>query len=277
MSQINIPNDYPVELTTPDIEPYAAGNTGIPYIWRFESGRPGPNVMVSAIVHGNEPCGAIALDKLLREEVRPVAGSLTLAFMNVAAYHAFDPADPNATRWLDEDFNRVWGLDVLEGDRNSRELAPEPGIERLGEFDVAQLAASVIERVLTAPGVIDELVRHSQTARRERARRDNADGIQGDALAHPVLTQYPGIRAIVDEVRRNVLRLSMSCNCENAASADLRSEHWRGWLAVRRLCRTASFDRQIEIRGTAANDESDRLSHFYRTAYTSGRPRQKPL
>lgn len=122
MTKINILNDYPVELPNPDIEPYATGNTGIPFVWRFGSAAPGPHVMISAIVHGNEPCGAIALDWLLRNDVLPVAGTLTLAFMNVAAYRAFDPADPNATRWVDEDMNRVWGKDVLEGDRTSCEL-----------------------------------------------------------------------------------------------------------------------------------------------------------
>lgn len=122
MTRIKLPNSYSVELTPPDISPYAAGNTGIPYVWRFESGAAGPNVMISAIVHGNEPCGAIALDWLLQSEVRPVAGSLTLAFMNIAAYEAFDPEDPNATRWLDEDFNRVWDKEVLDGDRDSIEL-----------------------------------------------------------------------------------------------------------------------------------------------------------
>ncbi|MCR9059715.1 MAG: succinylglutamate desuccinylase/aspartoacylase family protein [Rhodobacteraceae bacterium] len=122
MAEINIPNEYPVELTPPDLSAYKNGNTGIPYVWRFDSGKPGPNVMISAIVHGNEPCGAIALDELLRRDKRPVAGSMTLAFMNVAAYEAFDPADANATRWIDEDFNRVWDGEVLEGDRDSVEL-----------------------------------------------------------------------------------------------------------------------------------------------------------
>lgn len=122
MPKLNIPNDYPVDLTPPDISAYAAGNTGIPYIWSFDSGAPGPHVMVSAIVHGNEPCGAIAIDGLMQQDVRPIAGRLTFAFMNVEAYHAFDPADPNATRWLDEDFNRVWDKAVLEGDRDSVEL-----------------------------------------------------------------------------------------------------------------------------------------------------------
>jgi predicted deacylase len=122
MTQLNIPNGYPVDLSPPDISAYENGNTGVPYIWTFDSGVAGPNVMISAVVHGNEPCGAIALDWLFQNDVRPVMGRLTLAFMNVAAYQAFDPADPNATRWMEEDFNRVWNRDVLDGDRDSIEL-----------------------------------------------------------------------------------------------------------------------------------------------------------
>lgn len=122
MSSPSLPNEYAVELTPPDISAYAAGNTGIPYIWRFEASEPGPHAMVSAIVHGNEPAGAIALDWLMQRDFRPARGTLTLAFMNIAAYEAFDPADPNATRWVDEDFNRVWGRDVLDSDRDSVEL-----------------------------------------------------------------------------------------------------------------------------------------------------------
>jgi len=122
MPSPSLPNEYAVDLTPPDIAPYAAGNTGIPYIWRFEGDAPGPHAMISAIVHGNEPAGAIALDWLMQRDFRPLRGTLTLAFMNIAAYEAFDPADPNATRWVEEDFNRVWGVDVLEGDRDSIEL-----------------------------------------------------------------------------------------------------------------------------------------------------------
>lgn len=47
MSRINIPNDYPIKITLPDIEPYASGNTGIPFVWRFHGAAPGPNVMVT--------------------------------------------------------------------------------------------------------------------------------------------------------------------------------------------------------------------------------------
>lgn len=118
----NQPDLYPVELVAPDISDFASGNMGIPYVWRFDSGLPGPNVMLSAIVHGNEPCGAIALDWVLRKELQLMAGSLTFAFMNVAAYEAFDPTDPTASRWVDEDFNRIWDKETLEGDRDSVEL-----------------------------------------------------------------------------------------------------------------------------------------------------------
>lgn len=127
-----IPVHYPVELTPPDISPYASGNTGLPYISTFDSGQPGPHVAVTAVVHGNEPCGAIALDWLFRQDVRPVRGKLSLAFINTAAYHAFDASDPNASRWVDEDFNRLWSAQVLaDGNRKltvelarAREIQP---------------------------------------------------------------------------------------------------------------------------------------------------------
>jgi predicted deacylase len=113
---------YPVELTPPDITPYRRGNTGIDYVTSFDSGKPGPHALVCALTHGNELCGAIALDLLLRQGVRPRRGRLTLAFNNVAAYARFDPANPGASRFIDEDFNRVWGLPVLDGPGDSVEL-----------------------------------------------------------------------------------------------------------------------------------------------------------
>jgi predicted deacylase len=112
---------YPIELTAPDISPYKTGNTGIDYISTFASGRPGPHVMLTAVVHGNELCGAIALDFLLKQQVRPKHGKLTLGFMNVAAFHNFNPKSPGTSRFVDEDFNRVWAESVLEGPRDSTE------------------------------------------------------------------------------------------------------------------------------------------------------------
>ncbi len=114
--------NYPVELSPPDITPYRAGNTGTEYVSTFDSGRAGPHVLVTALTHGNEICGAIALDRLLRAGLRPRLGKLTLAFDNVAAYHSFNPRYPVASRFVDEDFNRLWDERTLDGDRQSTEL-----------------------------------------------------------------------------------------------------------------------------------------------------------
>ena len=110
---------YPIELAAPDIRPYRAGNCGIEYVTSFDSGKAGPHLMLAALTHGNELCGAIALDWLLRQGARPRAGRLTLAFMNVAAYARFERENPGASRCVDEDFNRVWSAEVLEGARGA--------------------------------------------------------------------------------------------------------------------------------------------------------------
>jgi hypothetical protein len=122
MSSANADPGFPVEIEAPDIGPWRAGNTGIDYATRIDSGHEGPRVLVTAVVHGNELCGAVVLDWLLRSGVRPRVGVLTLAFANVAAYHSFDPLDPGASRYVDEDFNRLWEEEVLDGTRDSAEL-----------------------------------------------------------------------------------------------------------------------------------------------------------
>ena len=114
--------EYPLELTPPDISPYRLGNTGVDYVTTFDSGRPGPHAMITAVVHGNELCGAIALDHLFKQDIRPLRGRLTLAFVNIAAFESFDPDQPAQSRFVDEDFNRVWSAAVLDGDRTSVEL-----------------------------------------------------------------------------------------------------------------------------------------------------------
>ena len=116
-----IENSYSIELEPLDITPYRHGNTGIEYITTFDSGRPGPHVMINAIVHGNELCGVVALDFLFKNNIRPIRGKLTLSFANTAAYLSFDPENPNASRFVDEDFNRVWDLEKVEGNVNSVE------------------------------------------------------------------------------------------------------------------------------------------------------------
>jgi succinylglutamate desuccinylase len=114
---------YPVELTPPDIEPYRKGNTGIEYVASFDSGAPGPHAAVVALTHGNEICGAIAVDRLFKLGVKPARGKLSLAFSNVAAFKTFDTKNPSASRFVDEDINRVWDAATLDGARKSTELA----------------------------------------------------------------------------------------------------------------------------------------------------------
>jgi len=111
-----------IEITPPDISGYKTGNTGVDYVHALDSGKPGPTVMVQALTHGNEYCGAIALDLLFREKLSPLQGKLILAFANVAAFARFDFDDPDRSRYIDEDYNRVWGDEQLLGSRNSAEL-----------------------------------------------------------------------------------------------------------------------------------------------------------
>ena len=113
---------YTVELVPPDISAYRRGNSGIEYVTTFDSGKAGPHVMVNAVTHGNELCGAIAVDRMFKMNLRPARGKLSLAFANVAAFHSFNPALPHASRFVDEDFNRVWTPATLDGPRQSAEL-----------------------------------------------------------------------------------------------------------------------------------------------------------
>jgi predicted deacylase len=115
--------NYAIELTPPDIEPYRAGNTGIDYVTTFDSNTAGPHVLVTALTHGNEICGALALDRLFRAGLLPRQGKLTLAFDNITAYRNFDARVPTASRFVDEDFNRLWSPATLDGPRQSTELA----------------------------------------------------------------------------------------------------------------------------------------------------------
>ena len=89
----------------------------------LEGARPGPTAMISALIHGNEICGAIALDRLLSGAFAPDRGRLVVAFANIAAFSRFDSRHPYASRFVDEDMNRVWSGDTLDGTRQSIELA----------------------------------------------------------------------------------------------------------------------------------------------------------
>ena len=112
----------PIELTPRDLSAYRAGNTGIAYVHRFESGRAGPHVMINGLTHGNEFCGMVAVCDLLDSGVRPKIGTLTLSFANVAAYETFDAAQPFESRLITHNLNRIWSSAWLDGKEDSVEL-----------------------------------------------------------------------------------------------------------------------------------------------------------
>ena len=114
--------DFKVRLCPPDIAPWVDGNTGIAGITTLESHRPGPHAALLSLMHGNEIAGAIVLDHLLRAGLTPVRGRLSFGFMNLAAFQRFNPLRPTASRFLDEDMNRVWDETILNGPRHSIEL-----------------------------------------------------------------------------------------------------------------------------------------------------------
>ena len=112
----------PLELLPRDLSPYRRGNTGVDYVHRFESGRPGPHVLVNALTHGNEFCGMVAATHLLDAGVRPRIGTLTVSFANVEAYQSFDASSPFDSRQLVHNLNRIWSPAWLDGPEDSPEL-----------------------------------------------------------------------------------------------------------------------------------------------------------
>ncbi|MBL8700201.1 MAG: succinylglutamate desuccinylase/aspartoacylase family protein [Alphaproteobacteria bacterium] len=123
----------PAKAVARDIAPYRRGNTGIDFVHRFDSGRPGPSVAIAGLTHGNEICGMTAVTWLLDRGVRPRAGTLTLWLGNVAAYERMRadlPERHTRHRFVDRDLNRAWADEVIAGDLVSleahrvRELLP---------------------------------------------------------------------------------------------------------------------------------------------------------
>jgi predicted deacylase len=125
MSRFSAPNPLPefkVRVCPPDISAWVTGNIGIRGITTYASARPGPHVALLALMHGNELAGAIVLNQLLHALLRPARGKLSFCFLNLAAFERFDPLRPTASRFLDEDMNRVWDEAIITGPRRSLEL-----------------------------------------------------------------------------------------------------------------------------------------------------------
>lgn len=121
------------ELECPDLSVWRHGNTGTAGVWRFRAKRAGPRVAITALIHGNELCGAWAaaglLECLTRNGTALQRGELTVALCNLDAFDRFDAARPDASRFVEEDLNRVWSADRLSDGstrerRRAAELAP---------------------------------------------------------------------------------------------------------------------------------------------------------
>ena len=62
----------------PAADAIAGSNCGAPGVWRFESNQPGPRVAITALIHGNEVCGAHAAWQLVQSSPAPATGTLTV-------------------------------------------------------------------------------------------------------------------------------------------------------------------------------------------------------
>ena len=85
-------------------------------LWTATAAAPGPHVAVTGLVHGDEPCGRVAIERLMALGCAPVCGRLSLALVNPGA-------ERECRRYLDRDMNRLWRDDWLDGDSRSREAA----------------------------------------------------------------------------------------------------------------------------------------------------------
>ena len=160
---MNMEQQPTIELSPPDISRHRHSASGVDYVHLFDSGHAGPTVMVQALTHGNELCGAIALDWLMGQGVgtafQPARGRLILSFANVEAYERFDAADPNASRCVDEDLNRVWHDEVLFGCGDSLEMrrarALQPFVDQADYlFDIHSMSGDC--RPLMVCGMLDK-------------------------------------------------------------------------------------------------------------------------
>jgi predicted deacylase len=96
---------------------------------------------------------------MLERKIRPCRGRLSLAFVNLAAFDVFDPGNPKAARYVDEDLNRVWSPAALDGPRRSRELERAREIRPLIEgadflLDIHSMQSAAPPLLLT--GVTDK-------------------------------------------------------------------------------------------------------------------------
>ena len=80
---------HAVELEPPDLTLWAKSSTGVGWVQERDSGQAGPEVLLTALVHGNEYAGALALDTFLLTGLMPRKGRITALFCNIGAFERF--------------------------------------------------------------------------------------------------------------------------------------------------------------------------------------------
>ncbi|WP_326533572.1 succinylglutamate desuccinylase/aspartoacylase domain-containing protein [Pseudorhodoferax sp.] len=234
------------ELNPPDLGAWRAGNTGTEGVWRFDAGRPGPRVMLSALVHGNELCGAWALLGLLEAGVRPERGTLTLAWCNLEAFDRFDAGQHDASRFVDEDLNRQWiPARMAEGGTRERRRAaalrpfvesadwlldlhsmhePSPPLTLTG----MQPRNLALARQLRTPAHVVVDAGHQDGVRmRDFGRFGEADALQPDTRALLVECGFHGDPASLDVARDQCLRFLVAAGVLSEAAAALQLPGWK--------------------------------------------------
>lgn len=90
------------------------GNTTNPArsrrIGEYDSGRSGPLLLVTAAIHGNEPGGVVALERVFAtlEKLEPrIDGRIVGLIGNLGAYE-------QGVRYLDQDMNRLWSKRAMQ-------------------------------------------------------------------------------------------------------------------------------------------------------------------
>ncbi len=115
--------DSRTPIALPDRRVLEAGNTSTAGVWQYKGGEPGPTVLVTSLIHGNEIAGALACAAFVAQPPAIKHGTLIIAFCNLKAYEQIEDANKEHCRWFAEDMNRVWGrIDTPFNAQDSYEL-----------------------------------------------------------------------------------------------------------------------------------------------------------
>jgi hypothetical protein len=122
---------------------------------RWDCGRPGPTLLVLAGIHGNEPAGVLAVQRVLgqlQEMELPLAGRIVAIAGNLAALR-------EQRRFLARDLNRGWGAESL-----AAMLAKEEAACSSEDLEQRELLAVFTELMSTAGGPVVFVDLHTSSA-----------------------------------------------------------------------------------------------------------------